>query len=353
MSTLRRALGPFLTTGVALVAAAVVVANPIVTPPRDVAVPAVQLSAGADAPRSMFDKSLVDAIAVETPESTGPVAVLRQLFAALAADAGLLGDNAVSQVYPDDPSELSPTDPTVPSAPDTATASMSPADLDALAAFIQPVLAGPVATAGQIVPELQKALTAVGADISYVGRQIVVAAITAAGLVGTEPALVGEALTALANGDVTSAARKAAQAVAAPLRPQSIVIDALRTVAGNHGVGALTLSADVAETPAAPATTATGSPRRISRTTLGSNGSAVAAGHAAPPAAQASANGGTDLTDGNKVSPGRVGGNSRRPRTKFADGEHIRSEVADFGTSVRKLAGVRPGDCRRCTKPRR
>ena len=127
-----------MTTGVALVGAAVVVANPLVTAPRDVSVPSVHLSAGAGAAHGTFDKALVEAIAVDTADSTSPAGVLKQLFATLAANVGLFGGEAVSEVFPNDPSVQPP--PAQTAAPRDPAAPAPPVDLNALAALMQPAL---------------------------------------------------------------------------------------------------------------------------------------------------------------------------------------------------------------------
>ena len=208
-----------MTTAVALVGAAVVVANPLVTPPHDVAVPAVRLSAGAGAPHGMFDKSLVDAIAVDTGDSASPVAALKQMFASLAANASLFGGHAVSEVLPQGPAVAPPPAQTTSPAPDHNAASTPPVDVEDLAALMQPALPAPAPSASQIGPELQQALTVVTADTSYVGRQVVQAAIAAAGLTVTEPALITQVVTALAKGDVNGAVKNVVDAAEAPLRP--------------------------------------------------------------------------------------------------------------------------------------
>ena len=94
---MRRAIGPIVTTGVAMVAAGVVVANPILAPRGDVQIPAVSLSAGtAD---NMLDQSFLDAIAPAPPQSNSPLSVLKQLVSALAADATYLGKNAIIDAF--------------------------------------------------------------------------------------------------------------------------------------------------------------------------------------------------------------------------------------------------------------
>ena len=334
-----------MTTGVALVGAAVVVANPLVTAPHDVIVPSVRLSAGGGAADGGFDKALVDAIAVDSGDSTSPVGVLKQLFAALAANASLLGGKAVSEVFPHGPAVTPPPPQTAAAAPDNAAAASSPVDVNDLAALMQPVLPAPATIAGQIGPELQQALTVVTADTGYVGRQVVVAAIAAAGLTVTEPAVITQVVTALTNGDVTGAVKKVIDAAEAPLRPTSIILDAVRTVADHHGLvpesGTAALTAAVATTPKAPTVAAVPGPRRVTRAALqAAEPQDTADAGASVPAV--SANGATDLNDGNKVTPKAVA--TGQTRSDFAVGDQVRTAFADLGAVVRKLTGLRPDD---------
>ena len=311
-----------MTTGIALVGAAVVVANPLVTAPHDVSVPSVRLSAGAGAAHGMFDKALVDAIAVGSDDSTSPGAVLRQLFASLAAD--VFGGTPASGMVPQDPADTpSPSQPSA-AAPSVSAASATPVDTSALANLMQPVVQAPAVAAGQIGPELQQALTVVTADTSYLGQQVVAAAIAAAGLTVTEPALITQVVTALANGDVTGAVNKVIAAAQASLRPTSILLDAVRTLAASG-------------TQQVPTVATVPSPRSVSRAARqaavaqdGSSASAV------------STNGATDVSDGNKVTPQNLATSQSQTHSNFAVGEQIRTAVANFGAAVRKLAGLRP-----------
>ena len=56
-------VGPVLTTGVALAAAVVVVANPVIPPRSGVQIPSVQLSAGTGDALCMLDEEFLNAIA--------------------------------------------------------------------------------------------------------------------------------------------------------------------------------------------------------------------------------------------------------------------------------------------------
>ena len=297
-----------MTTAVALVGAAVVVANPLVTTPHDVAVPPVRLSAGAGAPHGMFDKALVDAIAVDPGDSASPVGALKQMFAALAADASLFGGKVASEVFPQSPAVAPPPIQANSPASGHTAAPASPVDVNELAALMQPALPAPASNASQIGPELQQALTVVTADTSYMGRQVVAAAIAAAGLTVTEPVLITQVVSALSSGDVNGAVKKVVDVAQAPLRPTSIILDAVRTVAGHHGVipesGDAAVPAAAAAMRPAPTVAAQLSPRHITRSALQAADAASAAETAT--SAAASPNGATDLTDGNKVTPKTV-----------------------------------------------
>jgi hypothetical protein len=333
----RRAFGPIVTTGVALVGAAVVVANPLVTKPHDLTVPSVRLSAGASAAHGLFDKALVDAIAVDPGDSASPVGVLKQVFTSLSADAGQLGGKAVS----DDPAITPPPAQTTAAAPDDRGASASPGNISGLAALMQPVLPAPASTASQIGPELQQALTLVTADTGYVGRQVVQAAIAAAGLTVTEPALITQVVTALANGDVTGAVNTVIDAAKAPLRPPSMVLDSVRSVAGHHGVD---LESDPALSAAASGTRhapTEADPSGVTRSALkaADTQDAVDTGASVPAVAP---NGATNLSDGNKVTPKTVAADPNRPHVAVRD--QIRAALANLDAVVRKLTGQRPDD---------
>ena len=60
---MKRAIGPIVTTGMALVVSGVIVANPVVAPRADVQIPAVQLSSGSGEAGGMLDEAFLNAIA--------------------------------------------------------------------------------------------------------------------------------------------------------------------------------------------------------------------------------------------------------------------------------------------------
>ncbi|MCX6489325.1 MAG: hypothetical protein NT156_15395, partial [Mycobacterium sp.] len=78
-----------------LVTAGVVVANPIVAPRADVAIPAVQLSAGNAETIGMLDQAFLDAIAPGPAGSSNPFSVLKDLISGLAADASSMGKDVI------------------------------------------------------------------------------------------------------------------------------------------------------------------------------------------------------------------------------------------------------------------
>ena len=93
---MRKAMGPVLTTGVALVAAAVVVANPIAPPVRDLQISTTELSTS---PGSLipFDKNLLKSISQPSPSATF-AAALAQILGALAAESDRIGTEVNSGV---------------------------------------------------------------------------------------------------------------------------------------------------------------------------------------------------------------------------------------------------------------
>jgi hypothetical protein len=92
-------VGPILSTGAALLAACVVVANPIVVPRPDVQIPAFTLSAGNDETGGMLDPAFLDAIAPGPSASDNPFSLLKQIITSLAADATTVGRNVIVDAF--------------------------------------------------------------------------------------------------------------------------------------------------------------------------------------------------------------------------------------------------------------
>jgi hypothetical protein len=129
------------TTGVALVTAAVVVANPISAPHADVRVPAVMLSSGNDETGGMLDPAFLSAIAPGPSESDNPFAVLKLLVTSLAADATSLGKNVIVDAFVAGVAAVSQPELTAASAPYAAPpVDPYPVDLPELAVPIAPGL---------------------------------------------------------------------------------------------------------------------------------------------------------------------------------------------------------------------
>ena len=242
---MRRVIGPIMTTGVALVTAGVVVANPITAPHADVQVPAVRLSSGTDETGGMLDKAFLDAIGPSPSESDNPFAVLRLLVTSLAADATSLGKNVIVDAFVAGVTAVSQPELTAASFPYVA----PPADLPALIGPIAPgwdisalvpnpsagaVPAPTAAGAGAFDPVAQEIISSLVADVGYVGDGLLSAAFAAGALVATEPKLIVESVNALLRGNFDAALAKAVNAVTAPLGPPTILFEALRNVVENH-----------------------------------------------------------------------------------------------------------------------
>ena len=237
---MRRTLGPILTTGVALTAAGVVVANPIVAPRSDIQIPSVALSAGTGDAISMLDQAFLDAIAPAPPESTNPLSVLKQLVSSLAADASYMGKNAIVDALVAGVTAVSEPEVTaastpyfIPSSPEMAMSVLPGLDLSTIT---------PVSDAVQALPNLASAVTDTVApavksfvgglihDAGYVGGELVAAAFATGALVANEPRLIGETLKALVKGDFSGALQNAVKAVTAPFGPPIIIVNAISTV---------------------------------------------------------------------------------------------------------------------------
>lgn len=252
---MRGAVGPFLTTGVALATAGVVVANPIEAPSADVQIPAVALSAGSNDAVSMLDRDFLDAIETEPSRSTNPFTLLRDLISTLAADATHVGKNAIMEAFVAGVTAVSEpelTAVTVPLAPESdAPAPMFPAlDTPAAQVFLVPgldmtaieaALEVPTPDWQSLVPDSSAIVASIGptvdylvrstiSDVSYVGGELLAAAFAAGAAVAAEPVLIVKTVIALVNGDFQGALDNAVRAVVAPLEAPAIIINAVQTV---------------------------------------------------------------------------------------------------------------------------
>lgn len=244
---MRRTFGPILTTGVALAAAGVVVANPIVAPHPDLRIPSVALSAGSDDAVGMLDQSFLDAIAPAAPDSNNPFSILKQLISSLAADATYLGKNAIIDAFVAGVTAVSEPDLTATSVPYLAPLAESPEmamsvlpgiDISALVpvseapAPVIPALTS--AVSDTVVPAVRSLVGSLINDAGYVSGEVLSAAFAVGAVVAAEPGLIGDTLQALVNGDFTGALESAVKVVIAPFGPPVIVLNALVTVVQKH-----------------------------------------------------------------------------------------------------------------------
>lgn len=407
--SVRGAFGPILTTGVALAAAAVVVANPVVPPRSDVQIPAVQLSAGSGGALGMLDEDFLNAIAPAPPQSTNPFVIIKDLITSLAADATYLGTNAIVDAFvagatavtqPELTALSVPYIPKPPSYPVFAGTMPVPVPSSpwptSLESLVSSELVLPTGDLTDLTPVVADVVHAVVSDVSYVGNQLVTAAFAAGAVLAAEPFLIVETLRALVNGDVREALETAVQAVAAPLGPPRMILDAIRTVVERRlpalsavdlpvvaiptsqtpdpgsSLAAGTTAPDPGADTAAVGATTTGATTDTAATTpaaeVPERRSAVIKAPVAvprPPAASiadaavmiadevaaevpaadsTTAAGGTDLSDGNKAAPTRRPG---RPgplgQAGGAIAEQVQTALQNVGEAVGNMTGKMTG----------
>lgn len=263
MRAVRRTLGPILTTGVALTAAGVVVANPIVAPRSDIQIPSVALSAGTGDAISMLDQAFLDAIAPAPPESTNPFSVLRQLVSSLAADASYMGKNAIVDAFVAGVTAVSEPELTAastpyftPPSPELAMSILPGLDLTSITPVSDAVQALPAlasAVTDTVSPAVKSFVGGLIHDAGYVGGELIAAAFATGAMVANEPRLIGETLKALVKGDLSGALENAVKAVTAPFGPPIIIVNAVATLIEKYLgdlAAALPLQLPQAPTPA-------------------------------------------------------------------------------------------------------
>ena len=240
---MRRVIGPILTTGVSLVTAGVVVANPIVAPRADVAIPAVQLSAGNTETIGMLDQAFLDAIAPGPAGSSNPFSVLKDLISGLAADATSLGKDVIVNAFVAGVAAVSPPELTAASSPYVPFAATpvpdfsaitDPHDFSALVPSMADVAAAAADSsefvANDVAPVVREFVASLAADVEFVSTGLIEAAFAVGALVAHEPILIARTLTALVSGDLEGALANAVTAVVAPLGPPAMVYNTLQTV---------------------------------------------------------------------------------------------------------------------------
>ena len=243
VTRVRRVIGPILTTGVSLVTAGVVVANPIVAPRADVAIPAVQLSAGNTETIGMLDQAFLDAIAPGPAGSSNPFVVLKDLISGLAADATSMGKDVIVDAFVAGVAAVSPPELTAASSPYVPFAAtpvpdfsaiIDPDDLSVLVPSMADVAAAAADSrefvANDEAPVVRELVTSLAADVEYVSNGLIEAAFAVGALVAHEPILIAKTITALVSGDFEGALANAVKAVVAPLGPPAMVYETLKTV---------------------------------------------------------------------------------------------------------------------------
>lgn len=342
VGAVRRGIGAILTTGLALVGATVVVANPVLAPPSDVRIPAVSLSADASASAGVLDPALLKAIA-QYPAEPGPAELFKRLLAELVADAAVLGGQAAegglwARGAASAPAVALPAAPPPGLTPDLLGAhAFALATVDTRAQL-------PAAVAED--PMVQHTVNAIAANVGYLGRQVTAAALAAGTIVGAEPRLIAETFAALAKGDIEAAIRTVLQAVATPLAPPLIIVKAIGTLIGERltELGLIPAPARAVLKPmgSAAAPVVVSGARAVPRTSLASSARPVASGRSAREnlrqhlARPASTNGGTDLSDGNKVVPHRTMASASAPKKITAAVDQVRATADRFGAAVRQ-----------------
>lgn len=235
----RGSVGPILTTGAALVAAAVVVANPVMAPRADIRIPAVELSAGGGDALAMLDEDFLKAIAPAPPQSTGPVAVLRDLFSSLAADASYVGKNAVVSALiagasvVADPYLTAVSTPLLP-APAAPTGAW-PKPVDISPGYLPPaVVPLPDGDLADLASTVATAVTTIINDVSYgIEAQVITMAFAAGAFLAEETGHVIHTLGSLVTGDLDGALRGAAAGITAVATASVAIVDAIRTFVEN------------------------------------------------------------------------------------------------------------------------
>ena len=243
VTRVRRVIGPILTTGVSLVTAGVVVANPIVAPRADVAIPAVQLSAGNTESIGMLDQAFLDAIGPGPAGSSNPFSVLKDLISGLAADATSMGKDVIVDAFVAGVAAVSPPELTAASSPYVPFAAtpvpdfsaiIDPDDLSVLVPSMADVAAAAADSrefvANDLAPVVRELVTSLAADVEYVSTGLIEAAFAVGALVAHEPILIAKTITALVSGDFEGALANAVKAVVAPLGPPAMVYETLKTV---------------------------------------------------------------------------------------------------------------------------
>ncbi len=266
---MRRALGPFLTTGVALVAATVVVANPLAPPSRDMQISTTQLSTSPDL-LSPSDKSLLSALTPQLPTAgIGPA--LAQILAALAADADRISREVSSEIGTAPPLTMALAEQTA-----YRPEPVAPSFIESTNA----ALAAPTGFASEVVSsQVVSAINGLVADTGYLGGKVVEAAFAVVDVIVRVPQFVFTAVLDLLSGDIAGVVETIRNVVRAFWGPGLIILDGIRDVLyGRH-------PAAVAPPAALKALVAAATPRKHTETPPAST-EPSAGDPTAPPAAR-------------------------------------------------------------------
>jgi hypothetical protein len=340
----RRGIGSIFTTGVALVGATVVVANPVSAPPSDVRVPPVQLSADSTTSNAALDRALLEVIA-RNPGQSGPASLFKKSVAGVVTNVTLLGGRAVeevSRIRPVVDGTPAPAAPQPPSVPPKAVA-------DLLAGKPTDVSAANVPATAIDDPALRHAVTSVADYVGYVSVKAVEATDQAGTIAAASPRHIVDTLATLSRG-VDTTITAALRAVAAPLGPPSMVVKAIRSEVRKQ----LTELADRLRRtlPAPPRVVPVTRPAPVERTTslratLGHRrGSTVTTKPAAAtdrsdqadpdPTKPTAVNGATDLSDGNMAVPRTKAPQSQLRQRVETSLNQARDSLQRLGDALRK-----------------
>ena len=203
-------------------AAAVVVANPIAPPVRDLQISTTQLSTS---PGSLipFDKNLLKSISQPAPAANF-AAALAQILGALAAESDRIGTEVNSGVStPVAPAGTSQTPPVFLPVPDAAPSEATPNGLSTSTAINSAVVAAST-------PALQQVVSAISAETAYLGNQVVQAAYATVGALVNTPYLIFQAVNAVLAGDLSTAFATIVKAIKAFIHPGLILVGDLGNV---------------------------------------------------------------------------------------------------------------------------
>jgi hypothetical protein len=216
-------MGPVLTTGVALVTAVVVVANPLASPVRDLQISTAQLSTSPQA-LIPFDKDLLNSIAQPSAASKFNAA-LAQILGALAAEADRIGREVNSDVSttpsPDAAAQVTQFDtPAASDVPAIATPNGTPSASSTLS---RASLAASTPGVRQIVSDL-------AAKTTYLGNKVVDAAYAAVDAIVNTPNLFIKAVQAFFKGDLSAALGAVIDAIKGFFDPGLILVGGIDSV---------------------------------------------------------------------------------------------------------------------------